>query len=138
MRSNFAKIPFWFKLTTFSIRGKFRLLLGCRRSRKHWPNYDNAYLWHGEEAYEFNHSGSVDEYIDVLGTLMVLHVFHTTDFHSRIRRKIIIDRKTFKQATVKWWLRQVWRGRPNLKLNTTYYHFRRIHLLLIKNNLQNE
>lgn len=134
MKSNLAKVLFWVKLVIFSFRGRLRLIFGCRRSRKHWPDYDNAYLWHGEEAYEYNHSGSNDEYIDVLGTLMVLHVFHTTEYNSRIRRKIIIDRTAFKEATVKWWLRQVWRGRPNLNLKTTYYHFRTIHFSLIKNN----
>lgn len=130
MESNLFKIVFNIRYTLYWLRGRVRLLFNCRRSRRYWPDFDNAYLWHGEEAYEYNHSGDIDEYIDVLGTLMVLQVFHNSDFHNRIRRSITVNKSEFRRATLKWWLRQTWRGRPNLDLRVTYYHFLRIHVSL--------
>lgn len=118
--------------------GWIKRSFGVRRSRKDWPGYDNAYLWHGEEAYEYNHSGTIDEYMDVLGTIMILQIFHTYEFHNRVRRASDVSRKHFKEHCIKWWLRQNKRGRPNLPLKLTYYHFSRIHRNLKTLNTKNE
>lgn len=112
--------------------GWLKRFTGSRRSRKVWPCYDNAYLWHGEEAYEYNHSGSIDEYMDVLGTIMILQEFHGALFNNRVRKIVPINRITFKRNVILWWLKQHKRGRPNLSLLRTYKLFRAIHFNLIK------
>lgn len=117
-------------ITYCRITGFFKRSLKYRRSRYDWPQYDNAYLWYGEEAYEYNHSGTDDEYMDVLGTIMILQVFHSCQYHNRVKRKMIIDRNQFKLAVIRWWLKQFKRGRPNLPLKDTYYHFLKAHRLL--------
>jgi len=118
-----------------SINGYFRRLLKLRRSRADWPTYDTAYLWYGEEAYEFNHSRTIDEYIDVLGTLLIIEHIHASEVTTRLKDIPSYDRKAFKTAVITWWLRQTKRGRPNLSLKCTYQLMRHIHLhLLIKQN----
>lgn len=134
MRRRMNKLILNIRICIASSCGHFNRIFNRRRSRKDWPLYDNAYLWYGEEAYEFNHSGTDDEYMDVLGTIMILQSFPQADFHNRIRRRISITKKAFKIAFIEWWLRQSRRGRPNLSLTRTYQLFHEIHLDLKKLN----
>lgn len=109
-------------IITSLIVGLFNRLMRRRRSSYDWPDFDSSFLWYIEESKEYSKdTTSIDEYLDVIGSLVILKVIHKYRQYHYCDQRFTDD--DIRKGYFRWYIRQNLRGRRNLSYDDCFSEF---------------